>query len=775
MKSTAPSNEAARLQALGQYNLLDTSKDEQFADLVRLASQICRTRVAFIGVVDKDRVWFKSKIGFAPNEIPRAGSFCDRAILQKRLFIVADTRADKRFKSSPLVIDKPRARFYAGMPLITAEGNVLGTLSVIDIIPRQLDQEQKDALVALARQVMSLFESQGVRPNLPNFLSELTEELHARTSAQEIQRKCEARLKAIVDYNITGISFANLEGNFTEANDAFFRMVGYTRDDLLSGRLSWRGIIPQEHRHLVGNAVEQMQTPGTCAPFETEYIRKDSTRVPVLFGAALLSGSEHEVICFSLDLSGYKQAQAKADHLAYHDALTNLPNQGLFKDRLGQALALVRRNEQMLAVMLVSLDRFKTINDTLGYVTADQLMRQVAQRLVSCVRESDTVARLGNDEFALLLTQVSRTEDAAKIAQTIKDALSVPFNFDNQEFFVTASIGISLCPDDGKESVTLLKSAATAMNRARERDGNDYQFYTSGRTSIALRQLVLENNLRPGLEREEFILHFQPQVDLKTFQVVGTEALVRWEHPGLGLLYPGEFIRLAEDSGLIVPIGDWVLRAACLQSKSWQDAGLDPVRMAVNLSARQFQQPKLVETIARILKDTALDPRYLELELTEGSVMKDPDEAIGKLHELKAMGLQISIDDFGTGYSSLNYLKRFPIDKLKVDRSFVSEIHTDSDDAAIVTAIITLAHALKLTVIAEGVETNEQLEFLSLLNCDEVQGFLFGKPLSAEEFTELLMERSGLNSRPSYDTNPLPPLQIILNELSDKRPSLRER
>jgi diguanylate cyclase (GGDEF)-like protein/PAS domain S-box-containing protein len=775
MKRTAPSNEAARLQALGQYNFLDTSKDEQFADLVRLASQICRARVAFIGVVDKDRVWFKSKIGFEPNEIPRAGSFCDRAILQKRLFIVADTRADKRFKSSPLVTGNPRARFYAGMPLITAEGYVLGTLSVIDIIPRQLDQEQKDALVALARQVMSLFESQSVRPNLPNFLSELTEELHARTSTQEIQRKCEARLKAIVDYNITGISFANLEGNFTEANDAFFRMVGYTRDDLLSGKLSWRGIIPQEHRHLVGDAVEQMQSSGACAPFETEYIRKDGSRAPVLFGAALLSGSQHEVVCFSLDLSEYKQAQAKANHLAYHDALTNLPNQALFKDRLGQALALARRYEQMLGVLLVSLDRFKTINDTLGYVTADQLVRQVAQRLVSCVRESDTVARLGNDEFAILLTQVSRTEDAAKIAQTIKDTLSVPFNFDNQEFFVTASIGISLCPDDGNEPVTLLKSAATAMNRARERDGNDYQFYASGRTSTALRQLVLENNLRPGLEREEFILHFQPQVDLKTFQVVGTEALVRWEHPGLGLLYPGEFIGLAEDSGLIVSIGEWVLRAACLQSKSWQDAGLDPVRMAVNLSARQFQHPKLVETIARILKDTALDPRFLELELTEGSVMKDPDEAIGRLHELKAMGLQISIDDFGTGYSSLNYLKRFPISRLKIDQSFVSEIHTDSDDAAIVTAIITLAHALKLTVIAEGVETNEQLEFLSLLNCDEVQGYLFGKPLSAEEFTELLMERSGLNSRPSYDTNPLPPLQIILNELSDKRTSLRGR
>jgi diguanylate cyclase (GGDEF)-like protein/PAS domain S-box-containing protein len=774
MKRTASSNETARLQALAQYNLLDTSKDDQFADLVRLAAQICRTPIAFIGVVEKDRVWFKTKLNFNLDEIQRADSFCDQVIRQKNLVVIADTRTDSTFKSSPLVIARPYARTYAGMPLLTPDGQMLGTLSVIDIIPRQLDQDQKDALGTLARQVMSLFEAQRVRSTLPDVSSQQTNEPKARTSGRTTQKKSEARLDSIVGYNITGISFANLEGTITEANDAFLKIVGYTRDDVLGGQLSWRKLTPQEHRHLDDQALAQLEVSGACVPFETEFISKDGRRVPVLFGAALSSPSQ-EVVCFSFDLTDHKKAQAKANHLAYHDALTNLPNQDLFKDRLSQALALARRNEQKLAVMLVKLDRLKTINDTLGYVAADQLARQIAQRLVSCVRESDSVARLGSDEFALLLTQITRTEDAAKVAKTIKDALSVPFNFDNHEFFVTASIGISLCPDDANDPVTLLKSAGTAMNRAKERDGNDYQFYTSGRTTTALRQLVLENNLRPGLEREEFILHFQPQVNLKTFEVVGTEALVRWQHPGLGLLYPGEFISLAEESGLIVSIGEWVLRAACLQSKSWQDAGFDPVRMAINISARQFQQPKLVETIAKTLKDTGLDPRFLELELTEGSVMKDPNEAIGKLHELKAMGLRISIDDFGTGYSSLNYLKRFPIDTLKIDRSFVSEIHTDSDDAAIVTAIITLAHALKLTVIAEGVETHEQLEFLTRLNCDEVQGFLFGKPLSAEEFTELLMERSGLNSRPSYATNPLPPLQSILNELSDKRTSLRGR
>jgi diguanylate cyclase len=327
---------------------------------------------------------------------------------------------------------------------------------------------------------------------------------------------------------------------------------------------------------------------------------------------------------------------------------------------------------------------------------------------------------------------------------TVGEALSGPFKFDDQELFITSSIGISHFPHDGQDTVTLLKSAGTALNRAREQDGDSYQFYTSGRTTKALRKLLLENNLRPALERGEFVLHYQPQVDLKSFQVVGSEALIRWHHPGLGLLPPAEFIGVAEDSGLIIALGEWTLRAACLQNKSWQDAGLDPLRVGVNLSARQFQQPNLVETVAQILKGTGLDPRFLELELTEGSIMKDPDEAIGKLHELKAMGVKISIDDFGTGYSSLSYLKRFPIDTLKIDQSFVSEINTDSDDAAIVAAIIDLAHALKLNVIAEGVETQEQLDYLRMLKCDEVQGFLFSKPLSVAEYTELLMEKLSL-------------------------------
>ncbi|HKY27929.1 MAG TPA: EAL domain-containing protein [Pyrinomonadaceae bacterium] len=582
-----------------------------------------------------------------------------------------------------------------------------------------------------------------------------TKKPSTRAAKLKALRQAEARLRCIIDYDLTGISFADLNGNITEANDVFLKIIGCTRDDLATGKLNWRELTAPELRHLDEQAIEQVREHGHCSPFEKECISKDGNRVSVLFGASL-SESKTEFVCFVLDLSEYKQAQEKVNYVAYHDSLTDLPNQALFKDRLDQALAISRRNEQVLAVMLVNLDRFKTINETLGYVTADQVLREVSTRLVGCVRKSDTVARFGSDDFALLLTQVTRAEDAAKIAHHIKDALAQPITLADQELFVTASAGISFYPYDAKESVTLLKAAGTALNRAKEHGGDSYELYTAGRTTRALKQLVLENNMRPGLEREEFIIYYQPQVNTKSFQLVGMEALVRWQHPVLGLLYPGEFIHLAEESGQIVPIGEWTLRIACTQCKSWQNAGFDPLRVAVNISARQFQQSGLVETISQVLSETGMDPHLLELELTEGSIMKDPDQAIIKLHELKTMGVHISIDDFGTGYSSLNYLKRFPIDTLKIDRSFVKDITTDTDNAVIVNAIITLAHALKLNVIAEGVETKEQLEYLRRLDCDEVQGFLFSAALSVEEFTQLLDERRGIRSEGKYVTNALP-------------------
>ena len=492
---------------------------------------------------------------------------------------------------------------------------------------------------------------------------------------------------------------------------------------------------------------------GSARSFEEFFAATYGRLVGLLFAAAL---HDEEIACFVVDLSQQKQAQDKLNHLAYHDALTDLPNQVLFKDRLKQAIAYSRRSDQMHAVLLLNLDRFKTINDSLGYTAGDRLLQSVAQRLSSCVRESDTIARFGSDEFAILLTQISRAQDAANAARAIKEVLDQAFIFDEQEVFIRTSIGISLYPHDDRDTAGLLKAAGVALDRAKVQGGNNYQFYTAGGTTRALKQLVLESNLRGGLERSEFIVQYQPQVTIPDFHLVGMEALVRWKHPSLGMLPPGEFIPLAEDSGLIIALGDWVMRTACLQNKAWQDKGLAPMRLSVNFSARQFQQATFISSVAAILKETNLDPRWLELELTESSIMKEPEQAIEKLHELKLMGIRVAIDDFGTGYSSLNYLKRFPIDTLKIDKSFVSDVCKDPHDTAIVRAIITLGHALDLMVIAEGVETQEQLQYLSSLGCDVVQGFLFSKSLEATVFEELLIEqRRAAASSTNHDTAPL--------------------
>jgi diguanylate cyclase (GGDEF)-like protein/PAS domain S-box-containing protein len=569
-----------------------------------------------------------------------------------------------------------------------------------------------------------------------------------------MESKIDAAMRRLVTTNLVAVAFTDPSGKILSADASFLKLLGYTADKLPA---SIRDLTSPEHHRLDEEAFEKLMAFGVCAPFEKDLLRHDGVSVPVLCGAVL---HDEEVVCFVVDLSQNKQTKEKLSHLAYHDALTNLPNQVLFKDRLKQAIALSRRSDQLQAVLLLNIDRFKTINDSLGYTAGDHLLQSVAQRLTSCVRESDTVARFGGDEFAILLTQIPRAQDAANVARAIKHTLNQAFIFEDQEIFVSSSIGISFYPHDGRDTAGLLKTAGAALERAKVQGGNNYQFYTAGGTTRALKQLVLESNLRAALERSEFLIHYQPQVAIHDFHLVGMEALVRWRHPTLGLLYPKEFITLAEESGLIVSLGEWVLRTACAQSKAWQDAGLTPMLLSVNFSARQFQQPTFIADVGAILKETNLDPRWLELELTESSIMRDPEEAIEKLHELKLMGIKVSIDDFGTGYSSLNYLKRFPIDTLKIDRAFVSDVCRDRHDTAIVQAIINLGHALDLTVVAEGVETKEQLQYLSALGCDIVQGFLFSKALPAASFEELLMEQLRINSgdEPST-TSPLLPIE----------------
>lgn len=425
-------------------------------------------------------------------------------------------------------------------------------------------------------------------------------------------------------------------------------------------------------------------------------------------------------------------------HQTYHDPLTGLPNRILFNDRLALALVQAQPNQDMLAVLFLDLDRFKIVNDMLGHAVGDRVLKEVAGRIKECLQKSDTIARLGGDEFTILLPRISHEEDAAKVAQKIIQAFQLPWMLGNQEFHITVSVGIALYPNDGDDAESLLKHADTAMCRAKDQGRNNYQLYTPAMNAKIMERLTMENSLRYALKRNEFTVFYQPQVNTASGQITGMEALVRWLHPDRGLVGPVEFIPLAEDTGLIIPIGEWVLHTACAQNKAWQESGLQPVRVTVNISACQFQQQNLVNTVAQALKQTGLDPQWLELEITESALMQDLDFTIKVLQDLRDMGVRISVDDFGTGYSSLNYLKRFPIHTLKIDRSFVRDITDNPEDAAIVSAIIVLAHNLNLNLIAEGVETPDQLAFLKHCRCCEMQGYLFSKPLPAGEFEKLL-------------------------------------
>jgi diguanylate cyclase (GGDEF)-like protein/PAS domain S-box-containing protein len=433
-----------------------------------------------------------------------------------------------------------------------------------------------------------------------------------------------------------------------------------------------------------------------------------------------------------------KLAEDQLRFVATHDSLTDLPNRSMFNEGLRHALHQGTRYNRGIAVMFIDIDRFKVVNDTLGHSAGDRLLQDCARRLSECLRESDTVARLGGDEFVVMVENFTAPKDAIAVAQKVLTGLARPFFVDGQEFLMSASIGISTFPDDGKDAETLLKNADIAMYRAKDQGRNNYQFYSAQMNKHTFERLAMESSLRRALERNEFLLHYQPKLDLRTGAIAGLEALVRWQHPDWGMVSPAQFIPLAEESGLIVQIGEWVLRTACEQNKRWRDQGIPPMRVAVNLSARQFTQKTLLSDVARIIAQTGLTPDCLELEITESLVMHNPEGAAETLHKLKDMGISLAIDDFGTGYSSLAYLKRFPIDCVKIDRSFIKDIPAEADDMAITKGIIALGHSLRLKVVAEGVETVEQQDFLRSNDCDEMQGFLFSKPLPAEEVTTLL-------------------------------------
>ena len=562
---------------------------------------------------------------------------------------------------------------------------------------------------------------------------ELTEEIEDRKRVEKALRLSEERYRLLIERNLAGVYVTTTEGRLLTCNDAFARLFGYE---------SGRGLLEQEGRFPHFDADDRtlllvrLRKEGAVSNREVRFQNREGQAVWALESVRLVEGVAGEPATLEgilLDITGRKLAEQEIEHRALHDALTQLPNRTLLNDRIEVALAAARRAGATPAVMFVDVDDLKIVNDTLGHATGDQLLRMMAERLTGSVRKEDTVARVGGDEFTILVPQIAGEEAAAVLARKVLERLSEPYIVGNDELRVTASIGVAVFPKHGDSPESLVRSADAAMYRVKVGGGNAYQVSNQFTRRKAPGRLSLAEELGRALEREEFVLHYQPQVDLETRSITGIEALVRWQHTEQVLIQPSGFISLAEYSGLILPIGEWVLYEACRQLKAWQNAGLPSMRVAVNVSARQFYQRDFIGVIDRLLRKADLEASGLELEITESLAMQKSDWSIRMLEKIKEMGVTIALDDFGTGQSSLTYLRRFPIDTVKIDRSFVQDLTRNTSVDSIVIATLLLANRIGLRTVAEGVETEVQHQFLKEFGCKDFQGFLFSRPLPAEE------------------------------------------
>ena len=567
-----------------------------------------------------------------------------------------------------------------------------------------------------------------------------------RKQAEQALQNAEQKYRGIFENAILGIFQSTPDGKFLSVNPALAKMAGYDspQDFHNSVHCATELYVDLKRREELHKLIMAQRI---VRDFEIEVRGKDGRERTISLNVRAMA--DREGANFYLegtvqDITERKAAEARVQFLAYYDALTGLPNRTLFEDRLAKALANARRRRERIAVLWLDLDNFKTINDSLGHSVGDLLLKQVGERLQKYVREQDTVARAGGDEFVFALTNPGHISRAAVAAERIRRAVAGEFEVQGHVLNVTCSIGISLFPYHGEDGETLIKNAAAAMHCAKENGRNNFRFFTRKLNARAVERLALENSLRVALEKRELFLVYQPQVEIATGRITGGEALLRWRHPKLGLVAPGKFIPVAEDSGLIVPIGEWVLKTACAQARHWQELGLPALPIAVNVSAVQLRQERFLPVIRRVLDETGLAPQYLELEITEGVLLSNAGKTLAMLQQLANMGLPLSIDDFGTGYSSLSYLKDLPVCKLKIDRSFIRAMTVNPRDAAITAAVISMANSLNLKVIAEGVENEEQMSFLRAHHCDEIQGYYFSKPLEADDFAKKLRSTSFL-------------------------------
>jgi len=654
--------------------------------------------------------------------------------------VLGDIENETRFKSSHLR-NFHGVRAAAGVAIPTASG-IFGVLLAYSSRPRTF----ADYEIAFLKSTASL-------------LGEAIE----RSYAEEALRKSESRLKqlivelekreqrfrALVEKSWSGVALLDPDLAFSYSGASTERLLGYAEDDL-AGTSFLAYIHPRERETMRELFVALATGAAHESQAELRFRHRNGMWIwlEVFAQNMLLEPSVGAIVLNYRDVTQRKATEKQLEYQAYYDALTGLPNRLLFRDRVVNAIAQAQRNRRGVAVMYLDLDHFKLVNDSLGHSLGDALLSEVAARLQSCVRASDTISRLGGDEFTILLIDTSSSEAIAGVARKILQSLAHPLRVGGHELFVTASIGISVFPGDGDEVETLLKSADSAMYRAKELGRNQAQMFTTSMNERYGRRLALEQSLHHALERDELLVHYQPIFDRNRKKVASLEALVRWNHPTRGLVQPADFIGLAEETGLIVPIGEWMLRSVCRDLRAWRAAGLPPVRIGVNIAAPQFQQLSFALVVGSILREYACDPGMLELEITETVAVQNIEITMNAMRDLKELGIRIAIDDFGTGQSSLVYLKRFPIDTVKIDRAFVRDVTTDESAAAIVSYVINLAHTLRLDVVAEGVETEEQWSFLKLNACDHMQGFLFSHPLPASEAEAFMRaELARYNSR----------------------------
>ncbi len=588
------------------------------------------------------------------------------------------------------------------------------------------------------RRVTDALEKNALRLN--ETLEAKTREIAGREKVENELRESEERFRKLFELSPDGLLIVS-EGTIVQVNSMCTKMLGAIAPEDLVGRLFLELFHP-DYRERVEERMRYMREEGLPVPaMEKKVLMVDGMTLDVdVATSPFTHRGKPSIQVVMRDITVRKEADDRLRYLAQYDALTDLPNRGLFRDRIERAMVQARRSGRSAAVLFIDLDRFKDVNDTLGHATGDKLLQQVAARLGECIRTGDTIGRFGGDEFGVILGDLAKQSDAGVVSEKINATLARPFELDGHSTFISGSVGIALYPADAADPETLSKNADAAMYRAKELGRNTYQFFAPEMNERAVQRMQMEASMRAALEREEFLLHYQPKVDLASGSICGMEALLRWAHPERGLVSPAEFIPVLEETGLIILVGEWVMREACRQIVAWQRVGLKVPPVSVNLSVRQFQQKNLEDVLRSIFGETGVGSNLLQFEITESMLMNDPDAAVRTLLGLRKAGVTLSVDDFGTGYSSLAYLKRFPLDELKIDRAFISDIVTEPDDAAITLAIISLAHSLGLKVVAEGVETEAQLNLLALHSCDEMQGYYFSRPVAATELEAMVRE-----------------------------------